>query len=187
MSDEEIKKLQEEIELMKQQAEEYLNGWKRTKADYLNREKEIDKEKIEWIKFANLELILNFLPIMDSFDHSVKNLTEIENDDSTSSPRDGSTPSTSSGQASSPQGEWANGVLKIKDQFESFLKAQGVEKIKTLGEKFDPMFHEAIAREEDLSRQSSESDGGKNEIVEEIQSGYVMHGRVIRPAKVIVK
>ena len=164
MPDEEIKKLQEEVELAKQQAEEYLNGWKRTKADYLNREREIDKEKIEWIKFANLELILNFLPIMDSFDHSVKNLTDDLEDN-----------------------EWANGVLKIKDQFESFLKAQGVEKIKTLGEKFDPMFHEAIAREEDLSRQSSESDGGKNEIVEEIQSGYVMHGRVIRPAKVIVK
>ncbi|MDD3102112.1 MAG: nucleotide exchange factor GrpE [Patescibacteria group bacterium] len=176
MSDEEIKKLQEEIELMKQQAEEYLNGWKRTKADYLNREKEIDKEKIEWIKFANLELILNFLPIMDSFDHSVKNLTEIENSGLTSSPRDGSTSSTSSGQASSPQGEWANGVLKIKDQFESFLKAQGVEKIKTLGEKFDPMFHEAIGKQ-----------GEENEIVEEIQSGYVMHGRVIRPAKVIIK
>ena len=76
MPDEEIKKLQEEVELAKQQAEEYLNGWKRTKADYLNREREIDKEKIEWIKFANLELILNFLPIMDSFDHSVKNLTD---------------------------------------------------------------------------------------------------------------
>ncbi|MFA6145831.1 MAG: nucleotide exchange factor GrpE [Patescibacteria group bacterium] len=164
MPDEELKKLQEEVELVKQQAEEYLNGWKRTKADYLNREREIDKEKIEWIKFANLELILNFLPIMDSFDQSVKNLTDDLEDN-----------------------EWANGVLKIKDQFESFLKAQGVEKIKTLGEKFDPMFHEAVAREEDLSRQSSESDGGKDEIVEEIQSGYTMHGRVIRPAKVVVK
>jgi len=152
MPDEELKKLQEELELTKQQAEEYLNGWKRTKADYLNREREIDKEKIEWIKFANLELILNFLPIMDSFDHSVKNLTE------------------------DSQGEWVNGILKIKDQFESFLKAQGVEKIKTLGEKFDPMFHEAIDKQ-----------GEENEIVEEIQSGYTMHGRVIRPAKVVVK
>ncbi|MFA5050630.1 MAG: nucleotide exchange factor GrpE [Patescibacteria group bacterium] len=160
MSDEEIKKLQDELELAKQQAEEYLNGWKRTKADYLNREREIDKEKIEWIKFANLELILNFLPIMDSFDHSVKNLPEIEDNGSTSSPRS----------------EWTNGILKIKDQFESFLKAQGIEKIKTLGEKFDPMFHEAIDKQ-----------GEENEIVEEIQSGYTMHDRVIRPAKVIIK
>ncbi|MDD5625772.1 MAG: nucleotide exchange factor GrpE [Patescibacteria group bacterium] len=168
MSDEEIKKLQDELELAKQQSEEYLNGWKRTKADYLNREREIDKEKIEWIKFANLELILNFLPIMDSFDHSVKNLSEIEDNDST--------PSTDSGQVGSPRSEWTNGILKIKDQFESFLKAQGIEKIKTLGKKFDPMFHEAIDKQ-----------GEENEIVEEIQSGYTMHGRVIRPAKVVVK
>jgi len=153
MSNKDIKKLQEELEAAKKLAEEHLNGWKRAKADYLNREKEIEKDKIVWIKFANLELILNLLPILDSFEQSAKNLPEnLKND------------------------EWAKGILKIKEQFENFLKAQGVEKIKTLGEKFNPELHEAV-----------EKKGDKGEIIEEIQAGYTMHGKVIRPAKVIIK
>lgn len=151
--EEDLKKLQDELETTKKLAEEYLNGWKRTKADYLNREREIEKEKITWIKFANLELILNLLPILDSFDQSVKNLPD-----------------------NLKKEEWTNGILKIKEQFENFLKAQGVEKIKTIGEKFNPELHEAI-----------EKHGEKNEIVEEIQAGYTMHGQVIRPAKIIIK
>lgn len=150
MADKDLKKLQDELEAAKKLAEEYLNGWKRAKADYLNREKEIEKEKIAWIKFANLELILNLLPILDSFDQSIKNLSE--------------------------QGEWVKGILKIKEQFENFLKAQGIEKIKTIGEKFNPELHEA-----------TEKRGEKGEIIEEIQSGYTMHGQVIRTAKVIIQ
>ena len=149
----EIKKLQTELESAKKQAEEYLNGWKRAKADYLNREREIEKEKVQWIKFANLELILNLLPILDSFEQSIKNLPVDLKDN-----------------------EWTKGVLKIKEQFESFLKNQGVEKIKTIGEKFNPEFHEA-----------AEKRGEINEIIEEVQTGYTMHGQVIRPAKVVIK
>lgn len=152
MADKDSKKLQEELEQLKKQAQEYLNGWKRAKADYLNREREIEKEKIEWIKFANLELILNLLPILDSFDQSAKNLSDnLKND------------------------EWVKGILKIKEQFENFLKAQGVERIKTIGEKFNPEFHEAV-----------EKRGDKNEIIEEIRAGYTMHGNIIRVAKVII-
>lgn len=150
---EEIKKLKEEIEKLKKQAEEYLNGWKRAKADYLNREREIEREKITWIKFANLELILNLLPILDSFEFSVKNLPESLKDN-----------------------EWAKGILKIKEQFENFLKVQGVERMKTIGEKFDPQFHEVI-----------EKRGDEGKIIEEIQAGYIMHNQVIRTAKVIIK
>lgn len=151
MTEQEIEKLKIELENIKKQAEEYLNGWKRAKADYLNREREIEKEKIEWIKFANLELILNLLPILDSFEACLKD--RIEDND-----------------------EWSKGVLQIKQQFESFLKAQGVEKIKTIGEKFNPELHEVIDKR---------SEGC--EIVEEIQVGYTLHGCVIRPAKVVIK
>jgi len=153
MSDEEMAKLKQELEEAKKKAEEYLNGWKRAKADYLNREREIEKERISWIKFANLELILNLLPILDSFEQSIKNLSE-----------------------DLKESDWVKGILKIKEQLDSFLKAQGVEKIKTIGEKFNPELHEVV-----------EKRGDKNEIIEEVQSGYIMHGQVIRAAKVVIK
>jgi molecular chaperone GrpE len=151
MSEQEIEKLKIELENIKKQAEEYLNGWKRAKADYLNREREIEKEKVEWIKFANLELILNLLPILDSFEACLG--ANVENNN-----------------------EWSKGVLQIKQQFESFLKAQGVEKIETIGEKFNPELHEVV-----------EKRGEGCEIIEEIQVGYILHGCAIRPAKVVVQ
>ncbi|MCX6740818.1 MAG: nucleotide exchange factor GrpE, partial [Candidatus Parcubacteria bacterium] len=77
-----IQELEIKISELQKQADEYLNGWKRAKADYLNLEREIDREKVEWIKFANLELILHLLTILDSFDESTKHLPEkLENDE----------------------------------------------------------------------------------------------------------
>jgi len=185
-----------EIQRLQEQAEEYLNGWKRAKADYLNREKEIEKEKVQWIKFANLELILNLLPILDSFEQSIKQLaiTEAQKPATTETQnrteaQNSQIQSLGAGEASSEiqclRG-WAKGVLKIKEQFEGFLKNQGVEKIKTIGEKFNPEFHEVIEKKA-LPAEASAKEGAEGEIIEEVQAGYTMHGQVIRPAKVIIK
>lgn len=152
MVDKEVKKLKQKIKKAEEQAQEYLNGWKRARADYINFERETEKEKVEWIKFANLEIILNFLQILDSLDSAVENLTDDLKKD-----------------------EWVIGILNIKEQFENFLKSQSVKRIKTIGEKFSPDYHEAI-----------EKKGDKGKIIKEIQAGYIMHGKVIRTAKVII-
>ena len=157
MSDDKTKtqELETKISELQKQADEYLNGWKRAKADYLNLEREIDREKVEWIKFANLELILHLLTILDSFDESIKHLPEkLKND------------------------EWAKGILKIKEQLENFLRAQGVERINPpkRGEKFDVNYHEVV-----------EKKGDKGVIIEEVRPGYKMSDKVIRPAKIIIE
>jgi len=72
--------------------------------------------------------------------------------------------------------QWVRGILSIKDQILGFLKNQGIEEIESLGKDFDPNFHEAIEMIED------ESDSGI--IIKEIKKGYILNGRVIRPAKV---
>lgn len=149
----EIKKLKQKLKQAEQQAQEYLNGWKRAKADYINKEREIEKDKLNWVKFANLELILKLLPVLDSFDQSLSQIPDNLKSDS-----------------------WVKGVIQIKNQFDNLLKDQGIGKIKTIGEKFNPEFHEVV-----------EKKGDNNEIIEEIQSGYIMHEKVIRPAKVIIK
>lgn len=149
----EIEKLKKELETVKKESMEHLNGWKRAKADYLNREKEINREKVDWVKFANLELILNLLPVLDALNQSLKQV-----------PID------------LKENEWVKGIFQIKQQLEDFLKTQGVEKIKAVGEKFNPDFHEVV-----------EKRGEQEEIIEEIQVGYKMHDQVIRPAKVVIK
>ncbi|MDA2936040.1 nucleotide exchange factor GrpE [Patescibacteria group bacterium AH-259-L05] len=157
MTDKEIKKLQKKINQLKKQAEEYLNGWKRAKADYINREREIEKEKAEWIKFANKDLVLQLLPVLDSLNQSLDHI-----------PKD------------IGESEWVKGVAQIKIQFEKFLQGQGIEKIKTVGEIFNPEYHEVIGKGE-AGEKSKE-----NVIVQEVQTGYMMHNKVIRTAKVII-
>ena len=71
------------------------------------------------------------------------------------------------------------GFLQIKTQLQDFLRSHGVEEIKALGEKFDPNFHEAAEQVESKEKKSGV-------IVEEIQKGYKIYGKVIRPAKVKV-
>lgn len=115
-------KISNELEEAKKQVEEYLNGWKREKADFINFQKEIAKQKEDWIKFANRDLILNILPILDGFDEALKYAPK-EKDEST------------------------KGVEQIKKQFDEFLKNSGVERMNTEGEKFDPEIHEPISAE----------------------------------------
>ena len=101
--------------------EEYLNGWKRERADFLNYKKE-EMERIgEVIKYANEEMILKMLPILD-------NLFIAENKISDGLKKD----------------EGVKGILQIKKQILDFLKTQGIEEIQAMGQKFDPNFHEVV-------------------------------------------
>src|SRR2546421_10857403 len=74
---------------------------------------------------------------------------------------------------------WFNGIKLIARQFEDTLQAQGVSQIPAVGEKFDPAQHEAIASEE-----TDEHEEGT--VVEELQPGYRLHNRVLRPTLVKV-
>lgn len=74
--------------------------------------------------------------------------------------------------------EWKKGVIYIQGQLEEVLKARGLERIHAFGEKFNPEIHEAI--------ESVESDKESGSILEELQPGYTMRGKVVRPARVKV-
>jgi len=89
------------------------------------------------------------------------------------------------------------GFLQIKIQLEEFLKNQGVEEIKAVGEAFDPNLHEVMEEiEPAFAPASAEATAGKKAtegkeiksgvIIEEIQKGYKINGRLLRPAKVKV-
>ena len=150
---EDFKKQLEECE---KQKTEFLAGWQRTRADFLNYKKE-EMERIGGLMvYAGEELILKILPILDNFEVAEKKLPEnLKNDEN------------------------MKGILQIKNQIQDFLKNQGVEEIKSIGEKFDPNFHE-VAEEVEVKAKEP------GIIVEEIQKGYKINGRLLRPAKVKV-
>ncbi|MCK4474090.1 nucleotide exchange factor GrpE [Candidatus Parcubacteria bacterium] len=151
-----------ELEKCRKEKEDYLNGWQRAKADFLNYKKQ-EMERIgDILKYANEGLILKFLLILDNFEKAEKETYKIIK--------------------SHPCPELKNalqGFLQIKTQILDFLKNQEIQEINCVGEKFDPNFHEAI---ETIETKDQES--GK--IIEEIQKGYKLHNKVIRPAKVKV-
>ncbi len=112
--------LKKKFEDCQKKRDEYLAGWQRARADFLNYKKE-EMERIgEILKYANTELILKFLPILDNLYLIEKKLPEdLKKNDS------------------------IKGILQIKDQILDFLKKEGVEEIK-IGERFDPNFQEAV-------------------------------------------
>jgi len=150
---EEFKKQLEECQKLK---EEYLSGWQRSRADLLNYKKE-EMERIGGlISYAMEEIVLKFLPILDNFEVIERKMPEDLKKD-----------------------ENVKGLLQIKSQLQDFLKGQGLEEIKSVGEKFDPNLHEIAGEIEEKGKE-------QGLIVEEIQKGYKIAGRLLRPAKVKV-
>ncbi len=150
---EDIKKQLEECQRLK---DEYLVGWQRARADFLNYKKEEIERIGEFLKYAAEEFVLKILPVLDNFDVAAKKLPESLKDE-----------------------ENVKGILQIKTQLQDFLKSQGLEEIKTMGEKFDPNFHETVGEVEIKDKESGI-------IIEEIQKGYKINGRLLRPAKIKV-
>lgn len=143
----------EEIETLRRERDEYLAGWQRAKADFINFKRDTEKVLGEIQKFAREEFVYQFLPVLDHFSLAEAHLPAERKDD-----------------------EWVKGVLQIKTELEDILKREGVEAIEAMGKPFDPQFHESLG--------ALETDGPENVVVEELQRGYSLNGRVLRPAKV---
>ena len=159
------KKDKKEIDILKQkfkelekQKDEYLAGWQRSRADFLNYKKEETERIGEILKYANIDFILEILPILDSFEKAEKEMRSTQYKETKIE-------------------DLMKGFLQIKTQLQDFLKNHGLEEIKSLGKKFDPNFHEVIAEVETKNKETGI-------VVEEIQKGYKINNRLLRPAKV---
>lgn len=150
------KEISEKLKKCEQEKDEYLNGWKRAKADFVNYQKDEAKRLEELLKFGQADLIKDCVAILDSFDLAIVSL---EKDDSGSS------------------GIAMKGIYMIRAQLEEILKKRGLERITvSAGKQFDPSLHEAIGE--------MESDQPAGAVAEEIERGYLLNGKVIRPARV---
>ncbi|MBI2551683.1 nucleotide exchange factor GrpE [Candidatus Uhrbacteria bacterium] len=164
------------IEELNKQAEEYLNGWKRAKADLINYQKQAERERAQWAMFANAACVKAMLPVLDSLEAAVAPTPPLP--PLLTSPRAGEETISPPFQGG-VRGGLVGGIEKIRDQMVEALREMGVEQIKSVGEPVNPEFHEVIATEP-----SQEHATGL--IIKEAQRGYTMHGKVLRAAKVIV-
>src|SRR3990167_4389746 len=141
---ESIKKLREKLKEAK--AKEYLDGWQRAQADFANLRKRDEEAKNEFLKFAHADLVLQFLPVLDSLNMALSH--------------------------------GHKDVEPIYKQFLRVLKQNGLEESDPVGVTFDPRFHEAVGSVE------TEEKGENHKILEVVQKGYILSGKIIRPAKV---
>lgn len=138
-------------------ASEYWDRLLRLQADFDNTRKRLDKEKQDFVKFANEELILELLNVLDDLERTV-GLAQTQHQDLSA---------------------FLKGVEMILAHLYEMLKEYGVRPIEAEGKIFDPHLHEALMQIEDKNLP-------EHTIVEELQKGYTLNDRVIRTTKVKV-
>jgi len=134
--------------------EQYL----RKQADFENYRKRMNREKQDSARFANKQLLLDIVPVIDDFERAIKSAEESRDFDALH-----------------------DGVALIEKQFTGMLERKwGLQRFDSEGEEFDPQKHEAVAVVE-------ESNVETPTVAEEYQKGYMLHDMVLRAAKVRVR
>ncbi len=150
--------LKGKVKELEAKATEYLNGWQRDKADFINLRKKDEEMKKGIVSLAKEDLITELIPVLDSFESAMKNKEAWEKVDA----------------------NWRVGVEYIASQLNQTLENNGLKKVYPLGQPFDHTRDEAI---EMLPTEDKSKDGV---VVEVVQTGYMFGDRLVRPPKVKV-
>ena len=152
-----IAKLQLELRTAKAEAKDAQETSLRLQADFVNFRKRQEKEAANTIRFANEDLLLKLLPILDNFDRT---LATIEKTDNLSAIKEG--------------------IVLVEKNMRKQLNKVGLEPVEAKGKEFDSELHEAI------TAVPVEDEGQKGKVIDEVEKGYKLKDRVIRYAKVVV-
>lgn len=128
----------------------------RLQADYENFKKRVDREREANERHAAAQLVSRLLPVLDNFERALSAARQVDG-----------------------QGTFTDGIGLIFRQLLEELRKEGLTAVDTVGEPFDPEIHEAVATIEGSGLPA-------NTVVEEMQRGYLLHGRLLRPALVKV-
>jgi molecular chaperone GrpE len=141
---------------LKRQIDELTDALRRERADAVNLRRRHESEMANLRTSVKTRVIADLLPVIDTLERALKHVP-----------------------ADLKDNDYVKGVQGVVKQFEKTLADMGVERIRTVGEHFDPNLHEAIGIEE--------GDGQHEVVSEELQAGYHVSGEVIRHAMVKVK
>lgn len=150
---EDIDSLRQALAEEKKKSEEYLANWQRAQADFINFKRRTEQERLEFNRYANAELAREILAALDDLERAIEAVPP-----------------------KLARNEWVEGIRLVERKFKSSLDGQGITPMESLGESFDPNYHEALRQ-----------DTGEEGIITEVfQKGYMIGDRVLRPAKVVV-
>jgi molecular chaperone GrpE len=152
-----LRKLKEELVLVRSERQQYLDGWQRCKADAVNARKDAQQNADRMIARSTDAFVEDLIPALDGFDSAMGAATWDSLDT-----------------------QWKSGITHLHSQLVDVLHKQGIERYGRIGDTFDHMLHEAIEERED-------ADGAAGSIVRVLRSGYRAGSRVIRPAHVVIK
>src|SRR5262249_28224617 len=148
---------QQEIESLKRERDDLFDRLLRKQAEFENFRKRMDREKSEFMQFASAELIKELLNAVDSFDLAIRN--------------------------AAAEGHGGESMLRgfelIYKQIQDTLTRFGLKPLEAKGKKFDPNFHQAVSTK-------PTNDVDENTVIDEMRKGYMLNGRLLRPAMVSV-
>ncbi|MCM8822035.1 MAG: nucleotide exchange factor GrpE [Candidatus Omnitrophica bacterium] len=151
------KQLEKRVASLEKELSDWKERTKKVAADLDNMRKRVEKEKIDFAAFLQATFAEKLLFFDEIFEKIVNDVC--------------SDPGISK--------NIADGLLMLKKQSSSLLESLGVKKLETVGRKFDPMIHEAVEIVET-------DDKPEGTVVEEVRSGYIMNGKLLKPAQVKV-
>jgi len=151
-----IEGLKKRLEETEKEAKDHYERLLRVAADFENYKKRSVKEKEEWMKFANEDLLKAILPFIDNLERAVNHAEKVKD-----------------------TGVMIEGVRLTVQHLFQILSKFGVSPIESIGKPFDPTFHEAMLMVETDQHEP-------NQVVEEFQKGYLLNDRLLRPATVSV-
>jgi molecular chaperone GrpE len=146
----------EDLKARAAERDEYECRWMKVHADYENTRKRLEKEKSDYMRFANEGLVAQLFPIVDNFDMA---LAAMEN--------------------ATDKEAVMDGIKLVQKAFHRILDDNGVTRIEARGKEFDPNLHEAVVMEDTTCMPD-------NTVIEEIRPGYLLNDRLLRPAQVKV-
>lgn len=155
-AEEEREELLRQLEEKNAEAQQNYDRMLRLAAELENLKKRQERERSELVLFANESLIKELLPVIDNLERAIEH-----------------------GQQQETAAALLEGVEMVLRSFLQVLSKFGVTQIKALGDKFDPVYHNAVMQEEN-------SEVEDQTIIKELQKGYLLQGRLLRPAMVVV-
>jgi len=151
-----VEALHRQLEEARAKEAEYLDGWQRARAELANARKRFQREQQGAYANAKADVLVRLLPIIDDFERAFADLPDELSDHS-----------------------WVQGIRLVQQKAQGLLAQEGVEPIDTDGQDFDPCWHQAVTHEP-----SEEVPPGQ--VIAEMQKGYSMGDRVLRPSMVRV-
>ena len=149
--------LQSELDRLRAEAAANLEGWQRARAEFANYKKRSEAERSQLVFLTGVKIVEKMLPVIDDFDRAISNLPDDLKDNG-----------------------WIDGVLMTRRKLIGLLEDEGVTPVSVNpGDAFDPAIHEAVTHEESEAFAAGQ-------IIAELQKGYRIDERVLRPALVRV-